>query len=85
MREVASTVPGVLGTHNCKVRKVGFDYFVDLDVLCDPEATIREGHNVAHKVGEALHACFPAVTKVHVHIEPIDEYGRFGGKPSPNN
>ena len=76
IREVASRVPGVKGTHKCHVRKVGFDYFVDLDVLCDPEATIRQGHEVAHDVGEAIHAALPFITKVLVHVEPSDDFGR---------
>lgn len=76
VREVAQGVAGVLGTHKCHVRKVGFDFFVDLDVLCDPDATIRKGHEVAHDVGEAIHARLPYITKVLVHVEPADDYGR---------
>ena len=76
IRSVATTVPGVLGTHKCHVRKVGFDYFVDLDVLCDPDSTIRDGHNVAHDVGEKIHEEFPQVRKVLVHVEPADDFGR---------
>jgi divalent metal cation (Fe/Co/Zn/Cd) transporter len=66
----------VLGTHKCRARKVGIDYFVDLDVLCDPASTIREGHEIAHNVGERLHAQFPQIRKVLVHVEPADDYGR---------
>ena len=76
VRAVATTVPGVLGTHKCHIRKVGFDYFVDLDVLCDPDSTIRDGHNVAHDVGERIHEEFPQVRKVLVHVEPADDFGR---------
>jgi len=76
IRAVASRVAGVQGTHKCHVRKVGFDHFVDLDILCDPQLTIREGHEIAHNVGEALHAALPLVTRVLVHVEPVDDYGR---------
>ena len=76
VRDVAANVPGVMGTHKCHVRKLGFDYFDDLDVLCDPEATIREGHEIAHNVGEAIHREIPAIAKVLVHVEPADDYGR---------
>lgn len=76
VREVASAVEGVKGTHKCSVRKVGLSYFVDLDVLCDPEQSIRHGHEVAHNVGEAIHATLPEVAKVLVHIEPADDFGR---------
>jgi cation diffusion facilitator family transporter len=76
IRQHVTQVPGVLGTHRCMVRKVGFAYYVDLDVLCNPEASIREGHDIAHNVGDALHIAFPAIAKVLVHIEPADDYGR---------
>lgn len=76
IREISCGVAGVLGTHKCHVRKVGFDYFVDLDVLCDPDSSIREGHEVAHNVGEAIHAALPEISKVLVHVEPADDYGR---------
>lgn len=76
IRHVAEQVSGVLGTHKCQVRKLGVDYFVDLDVLCNPDATIREGHEIAHDVGERLHAHFPQIRKVLVHVEPADDYGR---------
>ena len=76
IRHIALAVPGVLGTHKCVVRKVGFSYFVDLDVLCNPDESIRHGHEVAHNVGEAIHAALPLVAKVLVHVEPSDDFGR---------
>ena len=76
IREIAMRVAGVHGTHKCYVRKLGFDYFVDLDVLCDPDATIRAGHEIAHNVGEAIHKEMPSIAKVLVHVEPADDYGR---------
>lgn len=76
VREIACGVVGVKGTHKCGVRKVGLSYFVDLDVLCDPNQFIRHGHEVAHNVGEAIHAAIPEVAKVLVHVEPADDFGR---------
>jgi cation diffusion facilitator family transporter len=76
VRDIAHGVKGVLGTHKCNIRKVGFDHFVDLDVLCDPDMSIRQGHEVAHDVGEAIQAQLPYITKVLVHVEPSDDYGR---------
>lgn len=76
VRSIAEKVPGILGTHKCHVRKLGFDYFVDLDVLCDPALTIREGHDIAHDVGDVLHRELPQITRILVHVEPVDDYGR---------
>lgn len=76
IREIAAQVTGVLGTHKCYVRKLGIDHFVDLDILCDPTLSIREGHTIAHLVGDALHAELPLITRILVHVEPADDYGR---------
>lgn len=73
---VATAVDGVLGTHKCFVRKVGFDYFVDLDILVDGELTVRQGHNLAHDVQDRIRGVVPSVTRVLVHVEPIDEFAR---------
>ena len=77
VREAAEDVPGVRGTHRCWVRKQGFDLFVELDVLVDGELTVREGHAIAHDVHEAIRDKLPMVSRVMVHVEPRDEFGRF--------
>ncbi len=76
VRKIAGTIEGVHGTHTCNIRKLGFDHFVDLDILCDPDATIREGHEIAHKVGDAIRKNLPKIYRVLVHVEPVDDYGR---------
>lgn len=76
IRDVAMQVEGVLGTHKCLIRKLGFDYYIDLDILCNPELTIREGHDIAHAVGKAIQEKLQFVTKVLVHVEPVDDFGR---------
>ncbi len=76
IREVAARVEGVTGTHKCFVRKVGFDYFVDLDVLVDGEMTVTAGHDIAHAVQDAVREELPYITRVLVHVEPDDQYGR---------
>lgn len=78
IRTTATAVDGVLGTHNCRVRKHGFDYYVELDILCSPDNTIRQGHDIAHAVGDAIQAELPMIRKVFVHVEPIDDFGRRG-------
>ncbi|HCM73588.1 MAG TPA: hypothetical protein DIS87_05555 [Armatimonadetes bacterium] len=77
VRRVAAQVPGVRGTHRCWVRRHGFDYFVDLDILVDGDLTVREGHDLAHAVHERVRDELPLIAKVMVHVEPDDEYGRF--------
>jgi len=74
--KLATSVAGVLGTHKCFVRKVGLDYLVDLDILVEGEITVRAGHDLAHDVQDKIRAEMPTISRVLVHVEPIDEYGR---------
>lgn len=72
IRVVALTVPGVLGTEKCLVRKNGMYYLVDLHALVDPEINVKEGHRIAHNLQDTLIEAIPNIDKVLVHIEPFD-------------
>ena len=67
---VAARVPGVRALDKCYVRKMGFDYYVDLHVIVDREMPVWEGHRIAHLVKDALRAAHPQIADVLVHIEP---------------
>lgn len=70
IREVAATVSGVAGVEKCLVRKMGWQYFVDLHVEVNPQMTVREAHDIAHAVKDGIREQLPAVRDVLVHIEP---------------
>jgi cation diffusion facilitator family transporter len=72
VREVASRVPGVTGLDKCYVRKMGFDYYVDLHVEVNGNLSVFEGHKIAHDVKEALLEEIPTISDVLIHIEPDD-------------
>ena len=73
VREMATQVDGVTGTERCLVRKMGFDYYVDLHVQVDGMMSVREGHDVAHQVKDAIRADEPRIRDVMIHIEPNDD------------
>lgn len=75
---IAMSVDGVLGTHKCRIRKSGLDYVIDLQILCDPELSIRQGHDIAHHVVEAISGHFSFKSYISVHVEPVDDFGRRG-------
>jgi cation diffusion facilitator family transporter len=70
IREAALSVNGVVGLDVCMVRKMGFDYFVDLHVVVDGSLTVREGHWIAHQVQDAIRERHLRVAQVLVHVEP---------------
>ncbi len=72
VRRIALTVPGVTGTDKCFVRKIGFDYFVELDARMDPDLSLFDAHEIAHAVQDAVRAGITEkrFARVLVHPEP---------------
>jgi cation diffusion facilitator family transporter len=70
VREVASSVPGVLAVEKCIVRKMGYQHFVDMHVEVDPLMTVSDAHVIAHRVKDTVRRQIPTVFDVLVHIEP---------------
>jgi cation diffusion facilitator family transporter len=70
VRDVAVKVENVMGIDKCFVRKMGFDYFVDIHVLVDANLPVFKGHEIAHKVKDELMKEYPNISDVLVHIEP---------------
>jgi len=71
-RAAARTVDGVRDLEKCFVRKMGFEFFVDLHVLVDADHSVREGHRIAHATKDAIQAAYPRITEVLIHIEPYE-------------
>ena len=67
---VARKVKDVASLEKCHVRKIGFDYYVDLHVRVDSKITVNEGHRISHKVKEAVLKTNPRISNVLIHIEP---------------
>ncbi|CAN5866336.1 cation diffusion facilitator family transporter [soil metagenome] len=74
VRAVASIVEGVVGLEKCFVRKMGFEFYVDLHVLVDGQLTVRECHEIAHQVKASPMQANPRIYDVLVHIEPEDAH-----------
>ena len=70
VRNVAGKVENVMGIDKCFVRKMGFEYFVDIHVLVNAELPVREGHKIAHQVKDELIKQYSNISDVLVHIEP---------------
>jgi len=71
IRAVAGTIPGVAGVEICFVRKMGYQFFVDMHVEVDPQMTVENSHRIGHEVKNQVRAEIPAVRDVLIHIEPL--------------
>jgi cation diffusion facilitator family transporter len=72
VRTIALSVNDVLGLDKCFIRKLGFDYYVELDVRVDENLSVAEGHAIAHAVQNQIKEQIKElrIAKVLVHIEP---------------
>ena len=71
IRTVAGTIPGVGGVEKCFVRKMGWQFLVDMHIEVDPQMTVENSHCISHEVKDKVRAQIPSVRDVLVHIEPL--------------
>ncbi|NMH28278.1 cation diffusion facilitator family transporter [Flavobacterium silvaticum] len=70
IRQVAQTVPGVIDTEKCHVRKAGMMYLVDLHLTVDGTISVTQGHDIAHHLKDTLQHEIPEIHDVLIHVEP---------------
>src|SRR5438477_2028914 len=70
VRNAAGAVPGVIEVEKCFVRKMGLSFYVDLHVRVDGSISVREGHDLAHRVKDIIRGADSRIADVLVHIEP---------------
>ncbi len=84
IRRLAETIPGVARVEKCFVRKMGYQFYVDMHVEVDPQMTVLRSHEIAHEVKDKIRATMPAVSDVLVHIEPLGIAAKRQNQ-TPNN
>ena len=63
-------VEGVIATEKCHVRKIGMRYHVDLHAIVDRNISVRDGHEIAHRLKDKILEEMPDIADVFIHIEP---------------
>ena len=70
VKQLAASVAQVKSIEKCYVRKMGFDYYVDLHIEVDGQLSVTEGHYISHMVKDAILKSDLRVVDVLVHVEP---------------
>lgn len=70
VEKIATTVEQVQRVEKCYVRKMGFDFYVDIHIEVDANLSVAEGHRIAHLVKDAILESDLRVVNVMVHVEP---------------
>ena len=67
---MAASLPGVIGAHALRTRNSGSAIWADIHIIVDPDMTVREGHDLSHKVRDLLVNSDLNIVDVVVHLEP---------------
>lgn len=70
IRQESLKVKGILGTEKCFIRKAGMKYHVDLHAIVNANISVKEGHDLAHKLKDTLRSQISELGHVLIHIEP---------------
>ena len=66
----AMRINGVREVHAMRTRFLGQGVDVSMHIMVDADITVEQGHTIAHRVEDALHALGPEISHVIIHIEP---------------
>ena len=67
---MAASLPGIIGAHALRTRNAGGAIWADIHIIVDPDMTVREGHDLSHKVRDLLVNSDLHIVDVVVHLEP---------------
>jgi len=70
IRQESLKVEGIIGTEKCFIRKAGMKYHVDLHAIVDANISVKEGHDLAHKLKDTLRSEILELGHVLIHVEP---------------
>ncbi len=74
--EAVSSIPGASNPHRARVRRLAETYIVDLDIEVDAGLTVRDAHQIAKRVEQAIRERLPNVYDIMVHVEPLGNVER---------
>lgn len=83
-----SRVQGVSNPHRARIRKLGYQYVVAVDVEIDGKISLQDAHRLAHEVEEQIRQDLVHVYDVMVHTEPAGDDSsseKFGVSPHDLN
>jgi cation diffusion facilitator family transporter len=70
IRHISQKVEGIVDTEKCFIRKAGMKYQIDLHAIVDANITVKQGHELSHKLKDSLQKEIPELGYIIVHIEP---------------
>ena len=78
---IVKKVEGASNPHRVRVRKIGSNLMINMDIEVDPQLSVQQGHEIAKKIEQSIKEGLPNVYDIMVHIEPLgnkEENEKFG-------
>ncbi len=79
--DAVTSVPGANHPHRARIRRIGLNLVVDLDVEVDGSLTVTQAHAIGREIEQAIEASIDNVYDVVVHVEPlgnVENHERYG-------
>lgn len=67
------SVPGATNPHRTRIRRLASCYDIDLDIEVDGKLSVKDAHDIAHRVEEEIKKRIDNVYDIVVHVEPHGE------------
>lgn len=65
---------GVCNPHRVRIRKIGYQYIVDMDVEVDGNSRVKDAHEKIADLEKRICSSIPNIYDVVIHIEPEGNY-----------
>ena len=73
IRNYVKNQEGVKGVDLLRTRVFGNKIYVDIEISANCEISLKEGHDIAHRVHDSIEETFPEVKHIMVHVNPYFE------------
>jgi len=71
--EAIESVEGAHHPHRVRARNIGHKVMIAIDIEVDGTITLKEAHDIAHKVEDSIKSKIENVFDVAIHIEPLGD------------
>jgi cation diffusion facilitator family transporter len=73
IRDIITSIDGVVKLHQLRSRSMAGDVYVDVHIQVSPDISVSEGHYIAQNVHYALLKANLRIKDVTVHVDPEDD------------
>jgi cation diffusion facilitator family transporter len=74
--DAINSVEGVHNPHRVRIRQTGNLYILDIDIEVDGDLTVKESHQIAHRVESKIKDEVNNIYDMVIHIEPVGDINK---------